>query len=109
MVKAQNEYLQSHTILETLQMLNSDEHVATDIGFYLREAHLGEPGDWAGADLMADWYRRNARIFTNIARLVESPGERILVIYGSGHLGWLRQMIANDPTLRLRKLSEFVK
>jgi hypothetical protein len=35
--------------------------------------------------------------------------ERVLVIFGSGHLGWLRQAVASDPTLRLRKLAEFVK
>jgi hypothetical protein len=29
------------------------------------------------------------------------------VIYGAGHLGWLQQDVANDRSLRLRKLSEF--
>lgn len=28
--------------------------------------------------------------------------KKILVIYGSGHLGWLRQDIANDASVRLR-------
>ena len=70
-------------------------------------AHLGENGDWAGADLLADWYRRNARIFTNVMRIVDSPDERVLVIIGSGHLGLLREAVSNDPTLRLRTLAEF--
>jgi hypothetical protein len=108
-VKAQGEHLASHTILETLLYVNAEEKIARDLGLYQRMAHLGEPGDWAGADLLADWYRRNARIFTNVTRLVESPGERVLVIFGSGHLGWLRQAVASDPTLRLRTLAEFVK
>ncbi len=30
------------------------------------------------------------------------------VIYGAGHLGWLQQDAANDPSVKLRKLSEFV-
>src|SRR5438105_2330304 len=59
MVKAQNAYLASHTILETLLYMNGDEKVAGDVGFYYREGHLGEPGDWAGADLVSDWFRRN--------------------------------------------------
>jgi uncharacterized protein DUF5694 len=41
--------------------------------------------------------------------LVESPNERILVLFGAGHLGWLQQNFANDPEIRLRKLSEFAK
>ncbi|HLA13152.1 MAG TPA: DUF5694 domain-containing protein [Pyrinomonadaceae bacterium] len=109
MVKAQDQYLQSHTVLEMLMDMNSDEKVAAGVAFYFRQAHLGEPGDWAGADLIADWYRRNIRIYSNIAQLVESPNERILVIYGAGHLGWLQQMFTSDPTFRLRKLAEFVK
>ena len=70
-------------------------------------ARYGEPGDYAGPDLLAEWYRRNVRIYNNVARLVTSPEDRILVIFGSGHLGWLRQEFAADPTLRLRKLEEF--
>lgn len=109
MVKAQGAYLGSHTILETLLSMNSDERVARDVGYYMRQAHLGEPYDWAGADLVSDWFRRNMRIFSNIAQLAGSPSERILVIYGAGHLGWLRGAVAADPTLRLRKLADFAR
>jgi hypothetical protein len=109
MVKAQGEYLAAHTVLETLLYMNAEAKVAQDVGFYYRELHLGEPGDWAGADLVADWFRRNARIYSNVTRLADSPNERVLAIFGSGHLGWLRHDVSSDPTLRLRKLAEFVK
>lgn len=109
MVKAQGEYLASHTVLETLLYMNEDEKVAQAVGFYYRQAHFGEPGDWAGADLVSDWFRRNMRIYSNIVRLLDSPNERVLVIYGAGHLGWLRHSFASDPSFRLRKLGEFVK
>jgi len=108
MVKAQGEYLKSHTVLQTLIYMNSDAKVAQDVGFYYLEARYGEPGDYAGPDLLAEWYRRNVRIYNNVAKLVASPEERVLVIFGAGHLGWLRQDFAADPTLRLRKLEEFV-
>jgi len=107
MVKEENSYLASHTILDTLLYVNADGRVAHDVGFYYREAHFGEPWDWAGADLVSDWFRRNMRIFTNVVRLADSPNERLLVIFGSGHLGWLQHDFASDPTLRLRKLNEF--
>ena len=109
MVKAQDAYLASHSILETLLFMNADAKVAEDVGYYYREAHLGEPGDWAGADLVADWFRRNMRIYSNVVSLVDSPNERILVIFGNGHLGWLRNDFSSDPNIRLRKLAEFVK
>ncbi len=106
-VKAQSAYLASHTILETLLYMNADDYVAQDMGFYYRQAGFGEPGDWAGADLLSEWFKRNIRIYSNVMRLIDSPNERLLVIYGSGHLGWLRQDFAGNPDLRLRKLAEF--
>jgi hypothetical protein len=108
MVKMQGEYLKAHTVLQTLLYLNSDAHVAQDVGFYYLQARYGEPGDYAGPDLLADWYRRNLRIYNNVTKLVATPEDRVLVIFGAGHLGWLRQDFAADPTLRLRKLEEFV-
>lgn len=109
MVKAQDEYLATHTVLETLLAMNSDERVAEDMGFYYRQAQLGEHWDWAGADLVSSWFRRNMRIYSNITQLVESPNERVLVIYGAGHLGWLRVPFEHNPSYRLRKLAELVR
>ena len=109
MVKAQDTYLASHTVLETRLDMNADAKVAQDVGFYYRDVSFGEAGDWAGADLLAEWYKRNIRIFSNVVRLASSPQDRVLVVYGGGHLGWLQQDIASDPDLRLRKLGEFAK
>jgi hypothetical protein len=109
MVKRQDAYLHSHSVLETLLYMNDDKQVAQDVGFYFREARLGDPGDYAGPDLLASWYQRNIRIYNNIAKIIESPNERVLVIYGAGHLGWLRQIVADDPALQLRKLSDLIK
>jgi hypothetical protein len=60
-------------------------------------------------DLVADWFRRNIRIYRNIVALVGSPDERVLVVYGAGHLGWLRQMAASDARVQLRTLAEVVR
>ncbi len=109
MVKAQNAYLASHTVLETLLYMNSDGRVAEDVGAYYRLAGFGEPSDWAGADLVSDWFQRNMRIYSNVVTLVDSPNERVLVIFGAGHLGWLQHDFASTPNLRLRKLAEFAK
>jgi hypothetical protein len=105
-VKAQDDFLKSHTVLETLQYMNADSTVATDVADYFAMVPFGEPWEYAGSDLLAAWYQRNIRIYRNIVALAESPSDRILVIYGAGHLGWLRQDVANDATVRLKKLSD---
>jgi uncharacterized protein DUF5694 len=105
-VQEEGNYLQSHTLLETLTYMNSDSSVARSVAAYFAFVPYGEPWDYAGPDLLAAWYQRNIRIYRNIVALIESPNDRILVIYGAGHLGWLRQDIANDATVRLRKLAD---
>jgi hypothetical protein len=76
------------------------------VSLYFAVARFGEPFEYAGPDLLAAWYQRNIRIYHNIVALIDSPAEKILVIYGTGHLGWLRQDIADDTSVRLRKLGD---
>jgi len=73
---------------------------------HLALVRYADPGDYAGPDLLAAWYQRNIRIYSNIVKLAESPQDRILAIYGAGRLGWLRQEVADDPAVKLRKLSD---
>jgi hypothetical protein len=107
MVKELGDFLGSHSVLETMEFVNSDARPARDMALYFAVVRYGDPFDYAGSDLLAAWYQRNIRIYRNIVALIDSPSERILVIYGYGHLGWLRQDVANDATVKLRKLSEF--
>lgn len=107
-VKEQGDFLRTHTVLETLGYMNSDSVVAKDVASYFAFVPYGEPFEYAGPDLLALWYQRNIRIYHNIVALIDSPNDKILVIYGAGHLGWLRQDIANDATVKLRKLADLI-
>ena len=108
-VREQDDYLHSHTVLETLMLMNSDAAVARDVAGYLAFVPFGDPDDYAGPDLLAMWYQRNIRIYRNIVALIDSPQERILVLYGAGHLGWLQRDVADDASVRLRRLAEFTR
>lgn len=108
-VKEEGDFLRSHTLLEMLEYTNSDSMVAKAVAEYFAYVPYGEPWEYAGPDLLASWYQRNIRIYRNIVALIQSPNERILVIYGAGHLGWLQQNIANDATVRLRKLADLTR
>lgn len=105
-VKGTKQHLSSHTVLETLERVNADSSVAASVGGYYDFVPFGKPYAYAGPDLVAAWFKRNIRIYHNIRALATSPDDRILVVYGAGHLGWLRQMVEDDPSVRLRKLSD---
>jgi Family of unknown function (DUF5694) len=50
---------------------------------------LGNQKKQPGADLNAAWYHRNAKIFAKLTQIAR-PGDRVLVVFGSGHAFWLR-------------------
>jgi len=101
-----NEFLKSHSVLQMMLRINSSEAVRRDFASYAMFAHFGEEYDYAGAGLLTDWYKRNIRIHTHLLNIIE-PGDRVLVIYGYGHLRILRQNVQADPTLTLRTIEEF--
>lgn len=53
--------------------------------------------DYAGPGVVADWYERNLKIFANLLRITESPGDRLFVVYGQGHIPILRQLVIDHP------------
>ena len=87
MVKEDDDFLRAHTVLEMLEHMNSDSRAAKDMALYYAIVPYGDPYDYAGPDLLAAWYQRNIRIYSNIVRLIDSPNDRIPVIYRRGPPG----------------------
>lgn len=85
------------TVRERLVFQNTSD-VRELHNLYLLLAQMGSVGNPAGAEQMEIWWGRNLRIYANIARIAE-PGDRILVIYGSGHKALLDQFIDDAPNL----------
>jgi hypothetical protein len=76
-------------------------------GWYLVMATVGRDTTYRGADEVSNWYTRNLHIFANIARVAQ-PGERVLVIMGSGHGTLLRQFVDESPDLDLVSAEPFL-
>lgn len=53
--------------------------------------------DYAGPEVVADWYERNLKIFANLMRITGSEDDRIFVIFGQGHVPILRQLVIDHP------------
>ena len=73
------------TLTEILYEANQPENMALGHQAYLLEARVGADSSYTGWDDVAGWYGRNLRIFANIARVVERPGDKVLVLFGAGH------------------------
>jgi len=97
--------LKTRTILDTLKMMNAKSAVENGQGLYMKLSQFATSNNYAGPDLLAEWYKRNIRISANIHALIDSPNERILVIYGAGHLYWLQRNVLDSPDLILDRFS----
>jgi hypothetical protein len=78
----------------------SDNPFNANMNFYYGLLRFGDAVDQPGAELNAAWYERNAKIFGKLM-LVARPGDRIVIVYGAGHLYWLRHFIENTPGFEL--------
>jgi hypothetical protein len=108
-IGAMSSILSKGTITDLLRYLNQDEHVRRDHEFYMSLAQFAGSGEYPGPDLLAAWYQRNIRIYSNLHAIIDSPDDRVLVLYGSGHLFWLQRDVLDSPDLELVRFSDYAK
>ena len=88
--------LASGTVGEMLYMLNLPDAIEYAHVPYSYFVPIVRDTNYAGADMVAEWYRRNLRIFANLTRIAE-PRDRIFVIYGMGHIKILKDLVIQHP------------
>jgi len=100
----------TQTLTEHLAMLNEPKNRLKSHQAYLTENVLEGAGDnYLGADGLARWYRRNLRIFANAYDLTDfDKEERLLLIYGSGHVWQLRQFFKDSPDFEYIEPNEYL-
>lgn len=97
------------TLKDFLLLENQDSILSIKHGHYL----LGSIGTNNGEEYpVADnlsgwWYNRNLRIVSNIRKSIRSPEERVLVIFGAGHMPIIKHALKASPEIRVVELEEF--
>ena len=87
------------TILELMRYLNTTAAIDGNASWYLYVDRVGAGNDYAGAELVSNWYARNLHIFANVMRYADSPDDRVVVFIGSGHLKVMRDCVKSSPDL----------
>ncbi|HSR49505.1 MAG TPA: DUF5694 domain-containing protein [Acidobacteriota bacterium] len=100
MTSEANRRQKENTIGEILRLSNDRQELAWEHGVYMRFAAVAAGDTYVGAELLTKWYERNIHIFSNLQNIAE-PGDRILLIMGSGHAPILRELITSHPEMRL--------
>lgn len=86
------------SLLEILRKQNSAASLRENLGLYVGFDRIGAGDGYAGADNTASWFERNIRMHGLIQQYA-APGERLLVIVGSGHAAVLNILLDYDPEL----------
>lgn len=98
-------------ILAELKHLNDRNVITKSLGDYLIGVFKYEipENNQFGVDFTTGWwFNRNLRIFRNIQRIDAKPEDRILVIYGAGHMNLLNIFFEASPEYELLFINDYL-
>ena len=97
-------------IIDMYIRINQDEKIQKNLRDYLRIARIGLQDQYPGANWVAhQWYPRNLKTFVNLTRITESEDERIILIIGAGHLGFLKQIAEDSEFYHIESPLQYLK
>ncbi len=99
-------------ILAELIQLNSEKELEKSLGDYLIGVFKYETEDnpFFGPDFVSGWwFNRNLKIFRNIQKIPTKPNDRILIIFGAGHMNLLNIFFEASPEYELVSVNKYLK
>lgn len=99
-------------ITNNLLYLNDSQIIKESLGPYLigHFKYEEKADDFTGVDFETGrWFNRNLRIFRNIQRITKSTSDRILVIFGAGHMNILNYLFECSPEYKLVSPESFLR
>ncbi|MEO0734160.1 MAG: DUF5694 domain-containing protein, partial [Bacteroidota bacterium] len=106
------------SLLDYLRWLNSEEIMTTSHAFYLANfPQLGSRNYYdyddddtlLGAEILADWYRRNIMIYTKMINQLTYEEEAIFLVIGSDHIPILRDLFTQNPHFEVVDPADWLK
>ena len=109
-LSGEDKLLHRLTVTEYFRHLNDDQRIQNGNASYMQMLLPNDdPAIYARVDLVANWYKRNLRIFANLSRITDFGNDRIFLIIGSGHLKILRGFAVDSPDFCLVDTQFYLK
>lgn len=108
--KIENELFASNKPLtEIFYYYNNHKGRKEDINWYVNLANQGgEDGNFVGAYLASEWYRRNLYMYSIIQKAIEKGDKRIMISAGSSHIAMFKDFIDYNPEWKTVELKEIM-
>lgn len=95
---------------EILFYQNDSTKRREDINWYLSLANQGgEKGNFVGAYLTSEWYRRNLYMYSIIQKEIEKGDDKIMILAGASHIAMFKDFIDYNPEWKVIELKEIMK
>lgn len=107
-VEEHQQLLATSTLAGVLRGMNTPAALANLLLDYLAYLpRIVTKDEYLGADVTANWYRRNLHIFAEL--LSEAGGaQKLLVIFGAGHVPVLRHLIEGSTLFSIHEVADYL-
>lgn len=107
-VEEQQRLLATSTLAVVLREMNTQAAGAKLLLDYLAYLpRIVTKDEYLGADVTANWYRRNLHIFAELLSEAGN-GQRLLVIFGAGHVPVLRYLIEGSTLFSTHEVADYL-
>ena len=90
------------SIGDALRWMNDPDYLLrVQDGYFSRMARIGHETVDAGPDLVAEWYRRNIKIYWSVLDQLDYSEERIVIIIGGDHVPPLQHFFSSNAGFRV--------
>jgi len=109
-MKIMGKWLSEGTIRDMLYNMNDPdiEYLAHEL-YFRSFIPIVQDDNYVGADMVNSWYHRNLRIFSNLHQISDRPDDRIIVVYGQGHVPLLKQFTRDSPYFEVEDVQKYLK
>lgn len=91
------DHLAESTVTEHLAWLNDEQRLRENHDLLFAQALAGSEQRYIGARMAGAWYERNIRVVENLWHATGGTPDRVLLLFGSGHVRVLRHLLTEAP------------
>ncbi|NKI27978.1 hypothetical protein HCG49_15560 [Arenibacter sp. 6A1] len=101
------ETLNNKPLLEQYSEINTTKYKMETYDLYNFLATMHTPKNFEGADIIADFYKRNLRMYANFSDVPLTKNDRVLIIMGATHTAYFDIFLGNSTKYILENAMEY--
>lgn len=101
------EKLNKKPILEQYAEINTSSYKKETFDLYNFLATMHSPNNFEGSDIIAEFYKRNLKMYTNFSDIPLTKEDRVLILMGATHTAYFDVFIGNSAKYFLEDASKY--